>query len=127
MDTRGCQEGIAASPDALCGQVDVGCRLESLGPKDAQANLTRQRPSRAEAARAGRGGRPILSGADLPDSGEIYIDGKEVHFRGPSDALEQGISSVYQELSLVSQLSVVQNLFLGHETGEGSWLNQKSR
>jgi len=68
----------------------------------------------------------ILSGADLPDSGEIYIDDKEVSFRGPSDALEHGISSVYQELSLVSQLSVVQNMFLGHETGEGSWLDQKA-
>src|SRR5262245_28528145 len=48
----------------------------------------------------------ILAGVYTPDEGEIWIDGQPVAFAHPREALRLGIGTVYQELSLVSQLSV---------------------
>lgn len=56
----------------------------------------------------------ILSGAEEPDSGRIYLGGGEVRFRSPPDAQRAGIQTIYQELSLVPQLSVAENIFLGN-------------
>lgn len=55
----------------------------------------------------------ILSGAYAPDSGAILIHGRSVHFTTPFDAQRAGISTVYQELALVPQLSVAENILLG--------------
>jgi ABC-type sugar transport system ATPase subunit len=55
----------------------------------------------------------ILSGVYHPDAGRILIDNKEVHFRNPIEAVQAGISVVYQELSLVPNLSVAENVFAG--------------
>jgi ribose transport system ATP-binding protein len=55
----------------------------------------------------------ILSGVYKPDAGRIVIDGNEVNFRDPLEALQAGISVVYQELSLVPNLSVAENVFGG--------------
>jgi len=66
-----------------------------------------------------------LSGAERPDSGEIRIAGKTVNFANPADATAAGIACVYQELSLVDQLSVAQNLFLGRELVTSGRLNQR--
>jgi ABC-type sugar transport system ATPase subunit len=57
----------------------------------------------------------VLSGAGVPDSGEITVDGEPVAFRRPSDALHAGIETVYQDLALVDTMSAVQNVFLGRE------------
>lgn len=57
----------------------------------------------------------ILAGVYSPDSGEIYLDGEKRVFAGPRDALEAGISMLYQELDLAEDLSVMENLFLGRE------------
>jgi ABC-type sugar transport system ATPase subunit len=54
----------------------------------------------------------ILSGAVRPDSGEIRLFGKPLRLRKPYDAIEAGIATVYQELSLIPDLSVSQNIFL---------------
>lgn len=56
-----------------------------------------------------------LAGAHRPSEGTISIDGEVVEFNSPSDALQRGISTVYQELSLLSNLTVTQNVFLGRE------------
>lgn len=56
-----------------------------------------------------------LSGAIRPDSGTISIDGQELVLTGPSVAIAAGISTVYQELSLLPNLTVTQNVFLGRE------------
>ncbi len=63
----------------------------------------------------------ILSGAYRRDAGEIFIEEKPVEIHGPAHAISLGISAIYQELNLVSQLSVMENLLLGHEplTGMG--------
>lgn len=57
----------------------------------------------------------ILSGAVQPDGGTIAVDGKPVILSSPHAAQLAGISTVHQELSLVADLTVAQNLFLGRE------------
>jgi len=56
-----------------------------------------------------------LSGATVPDSGEIRLDGRPIHFRSPSDARRAGIETVYQELAVAPAMSIAENLFLGRE------------
>jgi ABC-type sugar transport system ATPase subunit len=57
----------------------------------------------------------LLSGADRPDSGALLIDGRHLQLGSPREASLEGISSVYQELSLIGELTIAQNLFLGRE------------
>ena len=56
-----------------------------------------------------------LSGALIPDEGEILVDGTPVHFRGPFDARRHGIETVYQDLALSPALDISENIFLGRE------------
>lgn len=56
-----------------------------------------------------------LSGAVIPDEGEILLDGKPVHFRTPSDARREGIETVYQDLAVAPAMTIAENLFLGRE------------
>src|SRR5882762_9158408 len=56
-----------------------------------------------------------LSGALVPDEGEILLDGEPVHFRSPLDARSQGIETVYQDLAVAPAMSIAENLFLGRE------------
>src|SRR5436190_1639516 len=56
----------------------------------------------------------ILSGAYKKDEGEILFDGKPVDIRGPQDAQALGISTIYQEFNLARNLTVGENIFLGH-------------
>lgn len=56
-----------------------------------------------------------LSGAVIPDHGNIELDGREVHFRGPEDARNLGIETVYQNLALSPALTIADNMFLGRE------------
>ncbi|SLN62066.1 ATP-binding cassette domain-containing protein [Roseisalinus antarcticus] len=60
-----------------------------------------------------------LSGAVIPDSGQILLDGKPVHFRSPLDARNAGIETVYQTLALSPALSIADNMFLGRELHSG--------
>ena len=57
----------------------------------------------------------ILSGAYSKDAGEILLDGAPVSIASPRDAQSLGIATIYQELSLVPQLTVAENILLGHE------------
>src|SRR5512133_3846651 len=57
----------------------------------------------------------VLSGARVPDTGEIRLDGKVVAFRTPLDAQAAGIETVYQTLALSPSLSIADNMFLGRE------------
>ncbi len=55
----------------------------------------------------------ILAGAERKDAGKILLGGQEAQISGPTDALKSGISTVYQEMSLATHLSVAENLFIG--------------
>lgn len=61
----------------------------------------------------------ILSGALVASSGDIFIHGKKVDIRSTSDAIAQGIETIYQDSALVTQLSIARNLFLGREPIKG--------
>ncbi len=68
----------------------------------------------------------ILCGFQRPDSGQIFVEGKEVNFHSVKDARAHGIETVYQDLALVPQLTVYQNLFLNREVtrfGRLGWLS----
>jgi len=56
----------------------------------------------------------VLTGVHKPDKGKILMDGSEVTFQGPVNALQKGVGCVYQELNIVPQLNVIDNLFIGH-------------
>jgi ribose transport system ATP-binding protein len=57
----------------------------------------------------------VMSGAYTADSGEIWIDGTKASINSPQDALDRGLRFIYQELSLVRDLDIARNMFLGME------------
>ena len=57
----------------------------------------------------------IIAGAHQPSEGQLLIDGEEVLFDSPRDALNLGIATVYQDLAVVPLMSVWRNFFLGSE------------
>jgi simple sugar transport system ATP-binding protein len=57
----------------------------------------------------------VLSGAVIPDSGTISIDGETLALAGPHSSRAHGIEMVYQDLALCNDLDVASNLFLGRE------------
>ena len=65
----------------------------------------------------------VLTGVHIPEEGDIYVDGKKKVFKNPVQAREAGIACVYQELNIVSQLSVVDNVFMGRAIKKGPLLD----
>ncbi len=57
----------------------------------------------------------VLSGATIPDAGEVQLDGKPVQFRSPIDARQAGIECCYQDLAVAPAMTIAENLFLGRE------------
>lgn len=68
----------------------------------------------------------IIAGVYAPDAGEIAYLGKVVRYRNPYEAKKQGIGMVYQNLSLVAELTIWQNIVLGDETRKGYSLDDKA-
>jgi len=72
-----------------------------------------------------------ISGAVVPDSGSVELDGKKVLFRSPMEARNSGIETVYQNLALSPALSIGDNMFLGRELRKpgfmGKWLKALDR
>ena len=56
----------------------------------------------------------MLAGIHKPDSGEMFIDGKPYSFSSPRDAMDAGVAMVHQELAFCRDLSVAENLSMGH-------------
>ena len=67
-----------------------------------------------------------LSGALIPDQGELLLDGNQVQFHSPADARSHGIETVYQDLAVAPAMTIAENLFLGREILRpgilGKWL-----
>jgi len=57
----------------------------------------------------------IMTGAYRRDGGRMWLEGREVNFDSPEDALEAGVVAVYQEVNLLTYLTVAENIFLGRE------------
>jgi fructose transport system ATP-binding protein len=68
-----------------------------------------------------------LSGAVVPDEGEIILDGKTMHFRTPVDARSAGIETVYQDLAVAPAMTIAENLFLGRELTKGGAIGKMLR
>ena len=69
----------------------------------------------------------IISGAYRPTTGEMLLDGAPIRLRSPHEGARAGISMIYQELDLVPQLTVEQNLFLGHAPGRFGIIDRGQR
>jgi ribose transport system ATP-binding protein len=72
----------------------------------------------------------ILSGAYTKDEGQIFFEGKPVEIRSPQDAEALGISTIYQEFNLARNLTVAENIFLGHLPRKGiavDWAQVRQR
>ena len=57
----------------------------------------------------------VLMGVEQPDKGVIELDGKSIHVRSPQHSQELGISTVYQEVNLCTNISVAENIMLGRK------------
>ena len=68
-----------------------------------------------------------LSGAMVPDAGEILVDGHVTSFRRPQDARDAGIETVYQSLAVVPALDIASNLYLGREVRRAGMLGRVFR
>lgn len=72
-----------------------------------------------------------VSGAVIPDEGEVWLEGKQVNFTSPIDARNVGIETVYQTLAMSPALSIADNMFMGREIRKpgfrGKWLRQLDR
>jgi ribose transport system ATP-binding protein len=101
---------------------------KSFGGIDALKNVTLKVMSGEIHALVGENGAgkstlmKILSGAYMKDSGQIFIDGSEVHIKNTHDSKRLGIGIIYQEFSLVPELSVAENVFLNKLGSTGFWM-----
>ena len=66
----------------------------------------------------------LLAGVHLPDSGELQIRGQPVHLHSPAAARAAGVSTVFQELTVLPNLTVAENLLLGREPTRAGWLQR---
>ncbi|MEM9017126.1 MAG: sugar ABC transporter ATP-binding protein [Verrucomicrobiota bacterium] len=66
----------------------------------------------------------ILAGVQLPDSGEICLDGNAVEIMSVHESLSLGIALIHQELNLATNLSVGANIFLGREPRKGGFIDE---
>ncbi len=64
----------------------------------------------------------VIGGVHQADSGEILLDGSQVHIQNPHDALRMGIGFVHQEITLCQHLSVAENIFMSALNGGGRFL-----
>lgn len=68
----------------------------------------------------------ILTGVDQPDTGQIMLDEQKVTIRSPQHAQALGISTVYQEVNLCTNLSVAENILIGREPMRWGSINRKA-
>lgn len=69
----------------------------------------------------------VMTGYHQMNSGELLVDGNPVTFTQPHQAIEAGIACIYQELSIVPQIDVAKNLFLGNWPTKGGFLDSKAQ
>ncbi|MED5020837.1 sugar ABC transporter ATP-binding protein [Paenibacillus chibensis] len=57
----------------------------------------------------------VITGVHAPDGGEMYLNGNKVSFKNPTEAQKAGIAAIYQHVTCYPDLSVTENIFMGHE------------
>jgi ABC-type sugar transport system ATPase subunit len=94
---------------------------KSFGPVRALSDIDLDIPAGQVTALVGDNGAgkstliKTVSGIWEPSHGEMFWQGKPVHFHSPREASGTGIATVYQDLALCDNLDIVQNMMLGHE------------
>ena len=68
----------------------------------------------------------ILAGVYQRDSGRILLDGEEVHISRPSEALNLGVVTIYQETNLAPELTVAENILMGRWPSRLGWIGERS-
>jgi len=68
-----------------------------------------------------------VSGAVVPDEGEVLLDGRKVSFNSPTDARKEGIETVYQTLAMCPALSIADNMFMGRELRKPGFMGNVMR
>lgn len=66
----------------------------------------------------------VLSGVHTPDTGAVEIDGERFVFKSTYEAIAAGVAIIYQELNLVPEMSVAENIWLGHLAHRGPFVNR---
>jgi galactofuranose transport system ATP-binding protein len=72
----------------------------------------------------------VLTGVEKPDSGQIFLEGKEIHVRSVQHAQTLGISTVYQEINLCPNLTIAENILIGRQPmrmGSIDWKNMNAQ
>src|SRR5512136_2970649 len=64
----------------------------------------------------------VITGVHQPDTGEIYLDDRQIHVADPREATALGISAIYQELSTFPDLDIAENIFIGRQPTAASGL-----
>ena len=67
----------------------------------------------------------MLTGVYHPDAGQIFMDGKEVHFAGPAESMAAGINMVYQERNVIGMYTGAENICLGEEQKKGLFVSPR--
>ncbi|WP_077611593.1 sugar ABC transporter ATP-binding protein [Clostridium sp. Marseille-P2415] len=67
----------------------------------------------------------VITGVHRADAGELFLDGKNVEFKGPKEAQSAGIAAVYQHPTSYPDLTVTENIFMGHEIVKNGVLQWK--
>ncbi|MDD3338152.1 MAG: sugar ABC transporter ATP-binding protein [Lachnospiraceae bacterium] len=68
----------------------------------------------------------VITGVHAAEEGQMFLEGKEVHFKGPRDASAAGIAAVYQHPTSYPELSVTENIFMGHEQMKNGMIQWKA-
>ncbi|WP_019819663.1 sugar ABC transporter ATP-binding protein [Saccharomonospora saliphila] len=117
-------EPLSAAPSTPAGAAPVvdmrGISIEFPGVKALQDVDFRLLPGEVHALMGENGAGKstlikALTGVHALDAGRVLLDGTPVSFSGPGEAQQAGISTVYQEVNLVPNLSVAENILLGRE------------
>lgn len=122
--------------------MSISYRIEnvskSFGSVEALKNVSLEIRSREVVGIIGENGAgkstllKILSGSVAPDSGSVVLREREVSFKSIADAMKHGVAMVYQEQSLIPNISVAENIYLGNEgasvrSGFLRWKNLRAR
>lgn len=69
----------------------------------------------------------VLSGVHRRDAGEILLDGKSVEITSPLASRQMGISIIYQELSVLNNMDIAENIFVGRERKKGGFVDKRAQ
>jgi ribose transport system ATP-binding protein len=119
--------GAGTPPPPLIAVRDIG---KTFGPTRALHRVSLQGQAGSVHAITGENGAgkstlmKLLAGVYQPDAGELLLRGRPVHLRSPAAARAAGVSTVFQELTVLPNLTVAENLLLGREPVRGGWLQR---